>query len=194
MTKEKKRPVLAAILAARPSMRIETSGENRSQGWTFSNINDLYRGVIEPLEAQGCTIYHQRFIQDGVLCMRTTVEHLESGDKLEDICFIESEKPGNQGIGIATTYMKKDAIRCLLALPSKDDDGQSEQEDIKKQSEKKADAYSVRRLEELIAKTKDPSKMMNQVLSFNKINTLHEIGEQQCARATSRVEEILRTT
>jgi hemerythrin superfamily protein len=85
-------------------------------------------------------------------------------------------------------------IRCLLALPSKDDDGQSEQEDIKKQSEKKADAYNVRRLEELITKTKDPSKMMNQVLSFNKINTLHEISEQQCVRAINRVEEILRTT
>lgn len=190
----KKSPVLVAILAARSSMYIESSGENKSQGWTFANINDLYRGVIEPLKEQGCIIYHQRFIQDGVLCMRTTIEHIESGDIIEDICFIQNEKPGNQGIGIATTYMKKDAIRCLLALPSKDDDGQAEQEDIKKQSEKKADAYSVRRLEELIAKTKDPSKMINQVLYYNKIDTLHDIGEQQCLRAISRVEEILRTS
>lgn len=194
MNEKKKSLVLTAILAARSSMYIESSGENKSQGWTFANINDLYRGVIEPLKEQGCIIYHQRFIQDGVLCMRTTVEHLESGDSIEDICFIVSEKPGNQGIGIATTYMKKDAIRCLLALPSKDDDGQAEQEDIKKQSEKKADAYNVRRLEELIAKTKDPSKMINQVLYYNKVDTLHDIGEQQCLRAISRVEEILRTT
>ncbi len=193
MSKERKRPVLEAIQRARPQMKLRKTGFNKHLGYKYPTLDDYYDAVLEPLERVGCTLSHARFPEDGRLLVRTIVLHHETGDLIEDIAFIESEKAGNQGQGSALTYMIKDAIRCLLALPSEDDDAQSEQIDIKKQNEEPASAYNVGELSKLITQSPNPVKMLRDILGYNKVSTLEELGEQQCSRAAYRVREIIKS-
>jgi len=192
VSKDKRRPVKIAMHKARKEMEIKSSGKNTHQKYEYATINDIYNGVIDPLDKQGCMVSHERFVQDGMQCMRTTIEHLESGDSIVDECFVVSEKPGNQGLGIATTYMKKDAIRCLLALPSKDDDGQGEQDHIKEQSGKPASMYSIERLQELIKQTSNPSRILQQVYEHNDVTDLNDLADQKCQYAIQYLEKILK--
>ncbi len=191
MTKTKERMLTEALMKAREEIHLSTSGKNSHQGWKYATIEDIEEAISGPLKKNRCHAWHERFIEQGAQCMRTVIEHIDTGERIEDVCFIESEKPGNQGKGSALTYMRKDAFRCLLRLTTSDDDDQAEQDYIKKTNEQKASEYHVNQLRQLINKTSAPARYLTNVLSFNKVSTLEELGEQQCERALRRIKEIV---
>ena len=190
MSKEKS-TLWSALRKARKEIHLQATGENNHRKYGYATIEDIENAITEPLEKHGLSGWHQRFVEDGIVYIRTVIQHDDTGERLEDVSILESESPGNQGKGAALTYMRKDAWRCLLRLIVKDDDCQQERNDIDKANENAASAYHINRLRDLINQTNDPSKYLANILGYNKVSSLEELGEQQCSRATWRMKDIL---
>jgi hypothetical protein len=179
-TKDKK-SLFTAIQAARKEISIKATGKNQNQGWKYANIDDLYEAIDRPLENHGLSLLHERHInEEGRLILVTELTHIESGQTKTDVAYLENEKPGNQGLSAATTYMKKDAIRCLLALPSYDDDGQEEAQYITnspKVSNNPINNEQLREIVELLQQAHNSATLHSNVLKFNKVHSLQHLPD-----------------
>lgn len=126
--------LLKSLLNAKRQFRsISMSGSNAHLKLEYAKLGDLYDAVEEALCDNGLVIIHQRLIIEGQPHLSTKLFHAATGQYLEDVALVISEKQGNQGIGAALTYMKKYAVLNLCAIaPGEDDDGQDEQNYIQK--------------------------------------------------------------
>ena len=99
--------------------------------YNYAKIEDIYESVQSHLNKNSLYITHQVIaLQKDLEILITTIMHV-SGEFMRDIRFVVSDKPGNQGKGIANTYCRKYAILCLCSLSTFDDDAEGEEEYLK---------------------------------------------------------------
>jgi hypothetical protein len=110
------------------------SATNNHTKYSYAKIEDIYNAVESSLLDEDVIIWHGNYFKDDKEVLITRFIHTLSGQWMQDIRYIESEKPGNQAKGAANTYMRKYAVLCMCAIATEDDDGQHEQEYIKKNS------------------------------------------------------------
>jgi hypothetical protein len=101
-------------------------------------VEDINDATQPALQANNLVIIPS--VRDDILTVR--LYHTLTGQFLEDVRKLVSEKSGCQGIGASNTYMLKYALKTILNISGNDDDddGQAEQAYIEKQK-KEQQAY-----------------------------------------------------
>jgi ERF superfamily len=115
----------AFLLAKQEFLATGKSGKNTQFG-KYAKIEDIYHAVQDALGKNNIIIWHYARPESGAEYLITRLVHVLTGQFLEDVRTLESEKPGNQAKGSANTYMKKYAVLSLCAIPTEDDDGEEE--------------------------------------------------------------------
>jgi hypothetical protein len=102
----------------------------KSNHGDYSTVEDINDATQPALQKNNLVIVPS--VRDDILTVR--IYHTLTGQFLEDVRKLISEKPGCQSMGSANTYMLKYALRTLLNISGSDDDddGQNEQEYIDK--------------------------------------------------------------
>jgi len=102
----------------------------KSNHGDYSTVEDINDATQPALQKNNLVIVPS--VRDDILTVR--LYHTLTGQFLEDVRRLVSEKPGCQSMGSSNTYMLKYALRTLLNISGSDDDddGQNEQEYIDK--------------------------------------------------------------
>ncbi len=115
------------------------SAHNNHRDYDYSTIGDIYTAVKASLHKNNIFILHHRYIEykenEGgfITFLDTRLIHQPSGQWIKDLCIIVADKEGNQGVGAAITYMRKQAVLLLCAVPSEDIDSEKERiKDVEK--------------------------------------------------------------
>ncbi len=153
------------------------SGKNNHQGYTYAKIGDIYNGVDGALLNHDIVIWHFTEIDiDNTPLLRTRLVHAPTGQYIESIQKVASERPGSQGYGAALTYARRYALLCLCAIATEDDDGADEQVYIaKKQSGPLATPEQVLDIKEAIKTKENKIVLWRNIAAFNKIETLEDL-------------------
>lgn len=115
-----------------------TGADTRGNYGGYAKIDAIYRAVEGPLMRNNISIWHMAIPKEGTMLLFSRLTHVMSGQYIQDVRIMESEKPGNQGKGAANTYMRKYAILSMCALSTEDDDGQEEDDHIQKNKKESA--------------------------------------------------------
>ena len=166
------------------------SGKNSHQNYDYAKIEDIYNAVEDALGKYNIIIWHMaRPNESGqILYLFTRLVHTLSGQWIEDMRILESEKPGNQAKGAANTYMKKYAVLSLCAIATEDDDGEEEDKYIQeKKTEKipKIGPIGLSELYQLLDNSANKQDLEKQILQTCNIKDLTEIPD---ARAFAAIE------
>lgn len=130
------RALAQSFLKAKKKFRATgLTGKNNHQNYKYAKIEDIYDAVEDGLMEYDIVIWHYASSDGIVVFLHTRLIHTLTNQYVEDCRIMESEKPGNQGKGIANTYMKKYAVLSLCAIATEDDDGEEEQRYIEKKKE-----------------------------------------------------------
>lgn len=165
----------AFILAKKEFVATGLSGRNNGQHYDYAKLQDIYSAVEDGLLKNNIIIWHFADIVDKTTeVLYTRLIHNITGQWVQDVRFLVSEKPGNQGKGIANTYMRKVAVLSLCAIPTEDDDGEAEQKHINRNEP----AITDNQLKELQAAIKtciNPTKIHSAIKGYNNIQDLSEL-------------------
>jgi hypothetical protein len=156
----------------------------------YANLGAVYDAVEESLHQHNIFIWHfADRLDDGELVLHTRLIHAPTGQFVQDTRVLKSEKPGNQGMGSANTYMRRYAVLSLCALETEDDDGEEERKYIEKHGPKKEYAAPVNdvpitqqhitELQSLIKAHPEATALWSKIKSYNNISDLHELTEHQ---------------
>ena len=155
------------------------SGRNKNQNYDYANIGNIYNGIEAALYKQNIIIWHFAQWESGIEFLCTRLIHLPTGQFVEDKRVFESEKPGNQGKGAANTYMRKQALQSLCAIPCEDDDCEEEQEHLAKNPPKsnreRISEEQVQLIKDVLNAASNGKIMYDNILSFNKIKLMSEL-------------------
>jgi hypothetical protein len=170
------------------------SGRNRNQNYDYAKIGDIYNGIESALWEQKIVIWHFSWVLNGVEYLSTRLTHFPTGQFIEDVRMSESEKPGNQGKGAANTYMRKQALQSLCAIPCEDDDCEEEQEHMAtKPSNLNQDPISDEQaltLLNLINASPNSKIVLSNILKFNKIKNIAELPARSFESVKVYIEKI----
>lgn len=152
-------------------------GNNHHLKTKYPKLGGIFHAVEDALDKHDITLFQfKRAYDTGIEYMHTQIFHRTTGQFIEDLRIVESEKPGNQGKGAADTYVKKAAILticCIVAGEEEDDDGQSEQEHIKQKGfltkEDIADIIND------LKSTGKGRKLHDEILAMFKVNNLDQL-------------------
>lgn len=164
----------AFLLAQKHFRATGKDGSNTHQKYNYAYISQIYDAVKPALEEQNIIIWHNSLVIDGKEYIQTRLIHALTGQWSQDIRFKESEKPGNQGKGAADTYLKKYAVLCLCAIPTEDDDGESEQKHVE---ERKRNVISEEQKQEIISTLKECTNSQELINAICKHYKLKHMGE-----------------
>jgi hypothetical protein len=164
------------LLAKNEFIATGLAGENAHQRYKYAKIGDIYHAVEGALSKNNIIIWHFARPIDGIEYLYTRLIHTITGQFIEDCRILESEKPGNQSKGAATTYMKKYALLSLCALSTEDDDGQEEERYVaKKYQEPLLSDDHIILLQGMIKACANGKMLYNNILKFNKVQDLAEL-------------------
>jgi len=137
----------------------------------YARLVDLYNASKKSLRENGIVIRHKCYVENDKQMIATILLHVESGEYYIDYRILVPEKPGCQGFGTAETYMKRYALKSLLAtdVGEDDDDGEGERIYLARLSRLKEFIY---RVEESFAKATDEA-----VCKHFKVKELKELGD-----------------
>lgn len=166
------RQLLAALIRAKKNFtKTGLSGSNQHLKIKYAKISDIYNAVEEALHNEQIDIVHFRDIVGEKEVLFTRLMHAQSNQWIEDKCFLESEKPGNQGKGAALTYMRKAAVLTLCGISPEDDDGEEEQGYVREANITTTQAQELTTL--LNALPADQRNKVNyNICKFNKIQSV----------------------
>jgi len=152
------------------------SGKNNHQDYKYAKIEDIYNAVEEALSKQNIIIWHMARPDDTAktLYLFTRLIHTISGQWIEDMRILESEKPGNQAKGAANTFMKKYAVLSLCAIATEDDDGEEEEKYIK-ENKTRINGAQVKEIQEAIKAAVDQKQLWGNIKDLFRINKLEEL-------------------
>lgn len=166
------RALAAAFLLAKQEFDLTgKSGKNQQFG-KYAKIEDIYRAVETALGKNNIIIWHFARPTEGVEYLYTRLIHAPTGQFIEDMRMLESEKPGNQAKGGANTYMKKYALLSLCAIATEDDDGEAERTYI---DEKSISPEQVIAIQTQIKSAKNGALIFKNVLGYNKATSLADL-------------------
>lgn len=179
------RQLAQAFLQAKQSMG-GAKKNSKSNLHKYANLTAVYEAVEEALFSNNIIIWHfAERLDENDLVLHTRLIHSPTGQFIQDTRPMKSEKPGNQGIGSANTYMRRYAVLNLCALGDEDDDGEAERSYIeKKQYNTPTDSplINVKQVEELKAALKsdaDGKAKYDKILSYNEVDDLSKLTEHQ---------------
>lgn len=129
--------LLQAFLEAKKGFEKPKKSKKSNHG-DYSTVEDINDATQPALQANNLVIIPS--VRDDILTVR--LYHTLTGQFLEDVRKLVSEKSGCQGMGASNTYMLKYALKTILNISGNDDDddGQAEQAYIEKQK-KEEQAY-----------------------------------------------------
>lgn len=166
------------------------SGENKQFG-KYAKIEDIYHAVEDALCKNNIIIWHYARPDAGLEYLITRLIHTLTGQFVEDVRVLESEKPGNQEKGKANTYMKKYAVLSLCAIPTEDDDGESERKYIE-QREAEEPFISQEQIDILTADLNACSNagtLYANIKSFNQVENLSQLKRSKFAGVKAYIEK-----
>lgn len=159
------------------------SGYNGHTKQNYSTVDDIYQAILKPLKSNNIEVWHYRTMDGGIEYLHTRLHHTPSSQFIEDLCVIESDKPGNQGRGSAITYQKRYALLNLCAIaPDEEDDGQSEQEEFITDTQLKI-------LENLLDSCSNAQELAGHITSHYKIKNLSYLKSEVYAAVKSWIEK-----
>lgn len=178
----------ALLLAKRAFGNTGMSGKNRD--WKYAKLHEIYDAVESHLADNNIIIWHgSPVMENGVELLNTRLIHTLSGQYMGDWRIVQSEKPGNQGIGGALTYMRRYSVLNVCGIaPAEDDDGDSEQQHIAKHGTTpkqytkpttSSPLITDEHHDELVDLINQKRLILERILSFNKVQELHHLTEDQ---------------
>lgn len=171
-----------AMLRATPKFTATgLDGKNANQNYRYAKLDGIYHATKKALHSEDIWVKHYDKVIDGFEYIYTRLTHVPSGEWIQDELLLQNEKPGNQGKGIASTYMKKQQLLNLCAIcGGEDDDAESEQKHIAERDDSPLIGEEVaQKLESATMACLDSDKVKKQILSYNKVNSYLQLRESQ---------------
>lgn len=165
------RAFAAAFLIAKQEFSV-TGRSGKADRYKYAKIEDIYHAVEGALAKNDIVIWHLARPEGGVEYLYTRLTHTLTGQYIEDCRMMESEKPGNQAKGSANTYMRRYALLSLCAIPTEDDDCESEQKYI---NEAYITPEQIIFLQKEIKAAANSITLLNNICSFNKVRELAQL-------------------
>ena len=151
------------------------SGSNTHLKSKYAPLSDIYEAVEDALHDNNLFITHCRTVEDGKTYLATRIRHV-TGYYLEDVCLVESEKPGNQGHGSSLTYMKRYAVLNLCGIAAdKDDDGEEEQRYIEKKQYNKPQYITISQVNQIETELDDMTEIGKIIMKGNGLSTWSQL-------------------
>jgi hypothetical protein len=151
----------------------------------YANLFAIYEAVEQALHEQNIFIWHFAEVlskgeaSDTESVLHTRLIHAPSGQFIQDTRPLKSEKPGNQAMGSANTYMRRYAVLSLCALETEDDDGEAERKYIEKRDQEFIDPQQVIELQECMKQMGIKNDTYQYILNRNGISDLAELKKSQ---------------
>lgn len=178
------RQLAQAFLQAK--MRMGGAKKNsKSNLHKYANLFSIYDAVEQALHEQNIFIWHFAEVLskgeglDAESVLHTRLIHAPSGQFIQDTRPLKSEKPGNQAMGSANTYMRRYAVLSLCALETEDDDGEAERKYIEKRDREFIEPAQVVELQDLMKQMGIKNDTYQYILSRNSISDLAELKKSQ---------------
>jgi len=169
------------------------SGTNKNQGWDFATITDIYNGVEEALHKQKIIIWHFEWVSNGIEYLTTRLVHFPTGQFVEDTRLFIIEKPGNQAKGASNTYIRKQAIQSLCAIPCEDDDCEEEQEHIAIKhtnlNQEPISEEQIQAIKDMLKTASNHKILYDNILGFNKIKLMADLPAKSFASVMAYIEK-----
>ena len=123
MTSEKIDLIAPALLAAQKEIGNATkNAKNPHFRNNYADLGSVIDAVKEPLNKAGIAILQSLSEGSDGLHLTTRLLHT-SGQFIEDTAFTPLPKNDPQGVGSATTYLRRYSLAALLCITQEDDDG-----------------------------------------------------------------------
>lgn len=125
-TSEQIDKIAPALLAAQKEIgNASKDAKNPHFKNSYASLGSVIEAVKEPLNRAGIAVI-QSLSSDGGngigLLLRTRLLHT-SGQFIEDTAYSPLPKADPQGVGSATTYLRRYSLAALLSITQEDDDG-----------------------------------------------------------------------
>lgn len=167
---------LAFAKAKREFCATGKSGKNSHQNYTYAKIGDIYNGVDEALVNHEIIIWHFIEMESDTPLLRTRLIHAPTGQYVESLQRVVSEKPGSQSFGAALTYARRYALLCLCAIAAEDDDGAEEERYIvSKQAVARITAVQVDIIKSALSAKEKSIVLWKNILNSNKISQFEDL-------------------
>ena len=112
-----------ALLSAQRDMpAVEKNATNPHFRSKYTTIDHLLAKTLPVLRKHGLLVTQWPTTVDGREGLRTRVDHVDSGEWMEDVMVLAMAKAGPQEQGSCLTYAKRYALGALLCISTEDDD------------------------------------------------------------------------
>ena len=172
--------IVQALAKAKPKFKhTGKKGFNSHQKLSYALLPDIYDAVRDALLEQNIVIWHGGdLLENGTEILVSRLIHTMTGQWLQDIRPLISEKPGNQARASANTYMRKTAILSLCGIGTEEDDDSAEEEKyIEKEANNPITKEQFEVLSKEIKSCDNRKDMWDKIKGFNRINTLEELNQ-----------------
>lgn len=118
--------IAPALLAAQKEIgNASKDAKNPHFRNSYASLGSVIEAVKEPLNRNGIAVIQSLSSDSGNnsgLLLRTRLLHT-SGQFIEDTAYSPLPKADPQGVGSATTYLRRYSLAALLSITQEDDDG-----------------------------------------------------------------------
>lgn len=112
-----------ALLAAQKEINnASKDAKNPHFRSSYASLGSVIEAVKDPLNKQGIAVIQSLSEGNDGLYLSTRLLHT-SGQWIEDTAFTPLQKADPQGVGSATTYLRRYSLAALLCITQEDDDG-----------------------------------------------------------------------
>ena len=126
MTSEKIDLIAPALLAAQKEIGNATkNAKNPHFKNNYADLGAVIDAVKEPLNKNGIVILQSLsggIAESNSLHLTTRLLHT-SGQRIDDVAWSPLPKADPQGVGSATTYLRRYSLAAMLCITQEDDDG-----------------------------------------------------------------------
>ena len=123
ITSEQIDQIAPALLAAQKEINnASKDAKNPHFRSSYASLGSVIEAVKEPLNRQGIAVLQSLSEGNDGLYLSSRLLHT-SGQWIEDTAFTPLPKADPQGVGSATTYLRRYSLAALLCITQEDDDG-----------------------------------------------------------------------
>lgn len=170
--------IAPALLAAQKEIgNASKDAKNPHFKNSYASLGSVIEAVKEPLNKHGISVLQSLGFDSSIsagMLLRTRLLH-SSGQWIEDCAYSPLSKVDPQGVGSATTYLRRYSLAALLCITQEDDDGEAARRTpATKEQVEKLKALDATRVAKALAfyKVSDPADLDSQQAQniINKIN------------------------
>jgi hypothetical protein len=115
--------IAPALLAAQKEINnASKDAKNPHFRSSYASLGSVIEAVKEPLNKQNISVIQSLSEGNDGLYLSTRLLHV-SGQWIEDTAYSPLPKADPQGVGSATTYLRRYSLAALLCITQEDDDG-----------------------------------------------------------------------